>query len=477
MIKVLLIVGHPRNNNACRIAAELMRLASPTEFSFTVGFFGQQADTLIPSWEKSAAEEYWFPTPGANSLPYLRALNRLIRERRFSVIHLLASEGRGLSLLAAARLGVPIRIAHALPGEPAAKPQELQRRSGNALLFRWATHLISADLEGGARAFGRSAFSCRGLVLTFSPDSDLSAVLQPSEPCPREHGICRIYRDLASVSLSFDDGRGDNTEVADRLLLPMGIPATLNISTGYVDGTCPDRYLPTRKQAMTIRDIQRLAKDPFIEIAMHGDCHLNTDEDIFRGREKLLDWLKLEGDARLGFASPSSGLSPERFRSPQEAKLRNSIQYFRTSLRISSRPLLRVLCRKAARVLHLPFLFRIAYHDTVMCGAEGQIIYSVPVMKGTTTGELMALVHSAVKRRGAVVFLLHSIREHTTGEDNWSWKRRKLVCLCNRLSALEQQGMLCMCTTARLYNQLQAKDQIYSVSPSGYKKSNGVKSR
>lgn len=463
MIKVLLIVGYPRNSSACQMAAELIRLASPTEFRFTVGFFGQQSDTLSPRWEKSAAEAYWFPAPEANSLLYLKALTRLIRDRHFSVIHLLTSEDRGMSLLAASQLGVPIRIAHTLPEDPAAEPRKSKQRPGVSLLFKCATHFISADAESGAAVFGRKSFARKGVVLRFHSGSDSSASQQKSELHSGEHGICRIYRDLASVSLSFDDGRGDNTEVADQLLLPMGIPATLNISTGYVDGSCPDQYLPTRKPPMTIRDIQRLAKDPLIEIAMHGDFHLNTDEDIFRGRKKLLDWLKLEKDARLGFASPSSGLSPERFCSPQEAKLRKSILYFRTSLRISSRPLLRVLCRKAARVLHLPFLFRIAYHDTVMCGAEGQIIYSVPVMKGTTAGEVMALVRSAVKRRGAVVLLLHSIRESTAGEDNWSWKRRKLLCLCKRLSALEQQGMLCMCTTARLHDLLQSKEQLHSV--------------
>lgn len=390
MIKVLLIVGRPENAEARQKAAEIIHGASPAEFRFHAVFFGDQAAASDPQREELQVDSSWLSGANAGFFRRFGGLARLIREKRFSVVHVLAPEGRFLSLLAAKCLGVPVRIARPLP----------------------------ANLP-----------------------------------------VYELYRGITAVSLSFDDGRGDTTEVLEKLLLPRGIPATLNISTGYVDGSCPDALLPSRKQPMTVQELRQLAANPLIEISMHGDCHLNTDEDVFRGRTKLLEWLELPTESRLGFASPGSRFSAERFHAPEEAELRNATLYLRTGLRIRSLAPLRVFCRKLARVTHLPVLYRIAYHDTVMDSAEGGILYSVPILRNTSVNELMAVIRSAVKRRGAVILMLHSVLEDTAGEDNWSWKQKKLLRLCVRLSDLEQQGKLCLCTASRLYELLQGKDR------------------
>ena len=266
--------------------------------------------------------------------------------------------------------------------------------------------------------------------------------------------VYAMYRSIASVSLSFDDGRGDNTQVLDSLLLPKGIPATLNITTGYVDGSCPPALCPSDKPAMAKDDVQRFHKNPLVEIAMHGDCHQNTEADILRGREKLLAWLKLEPDAALGFASPGSGLSLDRFRSQAGLPLRQAMKYHRTSLRINSLAPIRILCRKAGRVLHLPILFGIAYHDTVMTAPDGQILYSIPVMKDATVKQLEAVLRSCVRRRGALVLMLHSIEAEDRDEDNWTWRQDKLERLCDTLLTLSRRGQLEVCTTAEQFDRL-----------------------
>lgn len=45
------------------------------------------------------------------------------------------------------------------------------------------------------------------------------------------------YRKEAIVTFSFDDGRIDNYKVVKEILLPNNIPATINIATGYIDGS------------------------------------------------------------------------------------------------------------------------------------------------------------------------------------------------------------------------------------------------
>ena len=426
MINVLLIVGSPRKSAAVRTAAELIRRAPREEFRFHAVVF-EDAETFLESVQgDSRVEVFPLPSPGNGAFRYGKAVNKLIRRNGYSAIHTLTSDGRGTSLLIAKLLGVPIRVSQALPGGTGRHmpPSRMHRKADESRPPRFATHFVAFD---------------------------------PAESGPEL--IFDIYRDLASVSLSFDDGRGDNTKILDELLLPMGIPATLNVCTGYIDGSCPEEYLPTRKPPMSIQDVRRFAAEPNIEIAMHGDFHLNSDEDILRGRKKLLSWLDLPENALLGFASPSSGLSPERFHAPEEEILRDNMIYCRTSLRINTLAPLRILCRKAARVIRLPFLFRIAYRDTVMRRADGQFVYSVPIMKNTTVAQVKALVRSAVRRRGAVILLLHSIRENTAGDDNWSWRRDKLSCLCDSLSSLERNGKLRICTTAHQFEQLQAKER------------------
>lgn len=266
-----------------------------------------------------------------------------------------------------------------------------------------------------------------------------------------------IYRSTATVSLSFDDGRGDNTEILDELLLPKGIPATLNITTGYVDMTCPKEMQPSEKPPMKKSDVQRFYNDPLVEIAMHGDRHQNTVEDILNGREKLKTWFSLSDDAEFGFASPGSGLSVSRFNTQEGEILRRNMIYMRTSLRINSLVPLRILARKAARVIHLPCLYRFGYHDTVMTQPDGQIVYSVPVMRDATVSQVMAVVKSAVRRRGALVLMLHSIADDALGDDNWTWGRTKLEALCRELLLLEREGKLYICNTATQYQLLRRR--------------------
>lgn len=266
-----------------------------------------------------------------------------------------------------------------------------------------------------------------------------------------------IYRSIATVSLSFDDGRGDNTDLLNQYLLPQSIPATLNITTGYVDGSCPEALRPSEKPPMTVSDVLRFYDHPLIEIAMHGDQHQNTEEDILRGRQKLLDWLQLPPNAQLGFASPGSGLSLERFHSAEGEKLRQSMVYFRTSLRVCSLAPLRTIARKAGRVVHLRCLYRFGYHDTVMTAADGQILYSAPVMRDATVGQVLSVVKDAIRRRGAVVLMLHSVLDKDSGKDNWTWDREKLETLCRELKRLEQEGTLSLCKTIDQYHILQRR--------------------
>lgn len=258
----------------------------------------------------------------------------------------------------------------------------------------------------------------------------------------------------AIVSLSFDDGRYDNLVVFQHILTPMSIPITINITTGYVDGTCPTNLFPTSKRAVAVQDVIQLGKNPLVEIALHGDRHLNTEEDIAIGREKLINWLESPMNTVYGFASPGCGMKIECFTKSDSPLFAQQILYMRTGLRIKSISWIRILCRKIARVFHVPFLFRIAYEDTLMIDCKDRVIYSVPVMKDTTYGQVKALIDLAIKRRCALTLMFHSVVENTEKEDNWSWERRRFLKLCEYIDIKRQEGLLEVMTTQELAQEL-----------------------
>lgn len=258
----------------------------------------------------------------------------------------------------------------------------------------------------------------------------------------------------AAISFSFDDGRGDNLAVFQGMLIPRGIPATINITTGYIDGSCPENSRPSTKRALSMEDVRLLAENSMVEIALHGDQHQNTESDIARGREKLIEWLDLPDSHVFGFASPGSGLPVTRFTESESDLFTRKVSYLRTSLRISSFRRVRVLSRKAGRVLHIPLLYRIAYADTLMDSCEDRVIYSVPVMKDTTFGQVKAIVDLAVRRGCALILMFHSIMPDTAQEDNWSWNTEKFEKLCDYVSALEREDKLKLCTTEQIVNLL-----------------------
>ena len=258
----------------------------------------------------------------------------------------------------------------------------------------------------------------------------------------------------ALISFSFDDGRGDNLQVIRDIMLPMEIPVTLNVTTGYVDGTCPADLLPTSKDPLCIDDVVMLARDPMVEIALHGDRHQNTQSDIAAGRKKLIEWLQLPEDQSFGFASPGSGLPVEDFSSGDSALFARQITYHRTSLRIQRMRILRVLCRKAGRILHIPLLYRIAYRDTLMNTAADRTIYSIPVMKDTTYPQLKSMIDLAVRKKMALTLMFHSIVENTGAEDNWSWDKLQFCKLCGYLTQKRNEGALQLLTTQQLYDKL-----------------------
>lgn len=264
-------------------------------------------------------------------------------------------------------------------------------------------------------------------------------------------GQRRKQRREAIVAFSFDDGREDNFRVVQDILKPSNLPATFNITTGYVDGTCPPNLRPTQTPAMEVEEVRKLDQDPLFELALHGDRHLNIPEDIAEGRRKLMDWLGREEPCAFGFASPGSGLNLTELSFLGQEPFRSGVTYVRTSLRCKSLPHVRILARKAGRVLHLPIFYKLAYGDTLLKQKEGRILYSVPVMGDTRVSQILALIELCIRRKSAVILMFHSIEKEP--QDTWSWREDRFLNLCRYLVDQRKKGNLQIYTVERLYEE------------------------
>ncbi len=259
----------------------------------------------------------------------------------------------------------------------------------------------------------------------------------------------------AHIALSFDDGRQDNVDIIKKLVTNH-IPATLYVATGYVDGSCRTVLLPTDKPAMHPNDIVRLYQNPLVEIGMHGDMHLNEDSDIAKGREKLLNWLNLEPSNPLGFASPGTSFSIPAFLQSNNVLYTDEIAYLAMGLRIKKKRRIRIICRKIARVIPSGFLFKTAYHDTLMQTCPDRVIYRVPVLRSTSSRQVICLLKKALKTHACVILMFHSIGD-SRHDDVWTWDSKKFENVCNFLQKERDNDTVNLSTVMQVFQTLQER--------------------
>lgn len=260
--------------------------------------------------------------------------------------------------------------------------------------------------------------------------------------------------DRALIGFSFDDGRKDNYTIAYPILKKYGLSSTFNITMGYIKGDLPKEHL-CPADPMSVEMLREINNDPMMEIAGHGYMHQNTLSDIVLGITSLREIL----DSRLssvGFASPGSGLKEDDYERLKCELAKQGINYVRLSLRYRSHPLLKSYIRKASRLLPLPFLYNMAYQDTLMDDVKNGLIYSVPVLSVISVNELRSLCKTAVQKKKALVLMFHSIVENGDCRDNWDYERGKFEKFCQWLSTCQKKGSLKVATSMDIFNQLTA---------------------
>ncbi len=217
-------------------------------------------------------------------------------------------------------------------------------------------------------------------------------------------------------------------------LIPLKMPATINVVTGFIDGTAENRGYP----CITKEKLIEIYNTGLFEIANHGDSHKNDLEDIKKGREKLISWLELDADTALGFASPGSGMTIEQA-NKIEKKLKDiGILYVRTR--------------------DNTFAFSEDEKDRHVFLSEYSFAFSsVVVYKGVTPKErLVELTEYAIKNNLTLILMLHNFakeREEIYSGD-WTYDLDEFNEYIDYLQKMREEGNLLVLTNREALSRL-----------------------
>lgn len=254
----------------------------------------------------------------------------------------------------------------------------------------------------------------------------------------------------ALVNFSFDDGRIDNYTIAYPILKEFGLPATFNITTGYISKELDKNGL-TLADPMTVDMVKELGNDEKMELAGHGHLHKNSLEDISAGIACLS---KMRFEREYGFASPGSGLKIQSYRAHQKDFNVMNIAYIRTSLRYKNNSFIKSFMRKVCRVIHLPFLYSYSYSDTLLDKGDCDVLYSVPILSNTSVQEIKALINLAIKKKKALILMFHSIVPDRQIRDLCDFEESKFIEICKYLKEKEDAGVLDNTTSMHIHKIL-----------------------
>ena len=265
---------------------------------------------------------------------------------------------------------------------------------------------------------------------------------------------------MVKIALSFDDGRIDNMRMIKEILEPLQIPATFNITVGYIEKSISEQMSPCVLPPLLKQDIIAISKNKLFEIAGHGYEHQNESNNLIKGVQKLRDWIHDDQIDVVGLASPFSRLNVTVVEREKSIWEKEDIRYIRVGDRIRSMRLIKKVLRKINRyVLHIPFLYYWVNKDCIIDSKDSYIFYSLPILKNDTLKEIEFFINKLIEKDKSCILMFHSILKpkEVNYNDPWSWDYSNFFELCMFLKEHEQNLRIQICRTYDLVRREQIK--------------------
>ena len=257
---------------------------------------------------------------------------------------------------------------------------------------------------------------------------------------------------MVSIVLSFDDGRRDNYIAFKEILEPLKIPATFNITSGYIEKTIENKDLPGPHEPMRIEELIIMSESSIVEIAGHGYTHDNDPESIVKG----IRWLRNICDKQTvsGVASPHSEYNLANLERDIITFQQQGIRYLRISNDYTKYNFANRAARKIAKITHVPFFYYYANKDSIIKDSSGYIIHSVPVLKVNRLNEVEGFIEYLIKRNKneKAILMFHSILkpDEQYYDDLFSWDYKDFYDLCSYMDKKRSENQISIVKTVDL---------------------------
>ncbi len=242
---------------------------------------------------------------------------------------------------------------------------------------------------------------------------------------------------MKKIVLSFDDSREDFYTRVFPLLRKYNIPATLNVISGFVNGTAKMNMPSADSKAMTSAQVVECQQSGLVEIACHGATHDNTKEGVLRNIEDMKTWgVSVEG---IGFASPTSILTKANIHETGIDTLveQGILSYVRSGIRTRREGLMYSAFTLLDSKVHSGCIYYRLNKRCIIGATFPTILPSVAVNSYHTLSQVTNLIRK-MKDGESVILNFHSVlRKDDIGynKDKFYWDEKKFVELIERFVA------------------------------------------
>lgn len=234
---------------------------------------------------------------------------------------------------------------------------------------------------------------------------------------------------MIKIVFSFDDGRLDNYYHAFKILKKHNLPATIHITTGYIDGTwTPPSSWASSEGPLKIDQILEMEKSN-IEFSNHTDKHQYSIDDILTSHSKTIS---LGIKAFRGVSIPNSQVDVGRL---NEDNIIDKFGY--KYVRLGRNPKCYTFLSKLSYITYN--LFKIPYfyyffnkHNINDDGA--MYLYSIVIKQDDDVKFIKYFLNKLVtsNKDCIIVFMFHSILPKNSSYycDKWAFDEIKFDSIC-----------------------------------------------
>lgn len=166
--KTILIIAAKLNiGGAEKVARDIALYANSEEYEFHYVIFGEEVGAYERQLLEKGCKVFHLEEPSVSYLRFISELLSLMKQNRYHAIHAHNMFNCGFSMLAAALMGVPVRIAHShsalIDGNSFVK--KVYEKMMRALILTCATDLVGCGIKAGQRLFGEKAWAKQGNLI------------------------------------------------------------------------------------------------------------------------------------------------------------------------------------------------------------------------------------------------------------------------------------------------------------------------